>query len=98
MDGVKTIIHRHNDGNGTLTFESVQDCTAIAEAAMKQQNSGLTGSADVKLAARLPLVMVEAYLNNNKITMHEFLNNQDHIKRMCNDPALAHFRVWKGNL
>jgi hypothetical protein len=98
MDGVKTIIHRHNDGNGTLTFESVQDCTAIAEAAMKQQNSGLTGSADVKLAARLPLVMVEAYLNNNKITMQEFLNNQDHIKRMCNDPALAHFRVWPGQI
>jgi hypothetical protein len=98
MDGVKTIIHRHNDGNGTLTFESVQDCLAIAEAAQRQQNSGLTGSADVKLAARLPLVMVEAYLNNNKITMHEFLNNQDHIKRLVNDPALAHFRVWKGNL
>jgi hypothetical protein len=98
MDGVKTIIHRHNDGNGTLTFESVQDCTAIAEAAQRQQISGLTGSSDVKLAARLPLVMVEAYLNNNKITMHEFLNNQDHIRRMCSDPALAHFRVWKGNL
>jgi hypothetical protein len=96
MDGVKTIIHRHNDGKGTLTFERVQDCNAIAEAAMKQQNSGLTGSADVKLAARLPLVMVEAYMNNNNITMHEFLNNQDHIKRLVNDPALAHFRVWKG--
>lgn len=98
MSGVQTIIHRHNDGKGTLTFERVQDCTAIVEAAKRQQNIGNTGSGDVKLAARLPLVMVEAYLNNNNITMHEFINNQDHIKRMCDDPALAHFRIWKGKL
>jgi hypothetical protein len=98
MDAVQTIIHRHNDGKGTLTFERVQDCTAIAEAAKQQQNYGVTGTSEMKLAARLPLVMVEAYLNNNNITMNEFLVNREHIKRMCEDPALAHFRVWKGKL
>lgn len=86
------------DGKGTLTFERVQDCTAIAEAAKTQQLQGITGTSDMKLAARLPEVMVEAYMNRNNLTFHEFLNNKDHIKAMCNDPALAHFRVWKGRM
>lgn len=86
------------DGKGTITFESFQDCTAIAEAAKTQQLQSITGTSELKLAATLPMVMVEAYMNTNNITMHEFLNNKDHIKIMCNDPALAHFRVWKGKI
>ena len=98
MLDVQTRIHRHNDGQGGITFERFQDCTGIAENAKRQQLEGVTGSADMKLAATLPFVMVEAYMNTNNLTMHEFLNNKDHIKRMCNDPSLEHFRVWKGKL
>lgn len=98
MDDVKTIIHKHNDGQGGLSFERIQDCTAIAEAAKRQQNYGVTGTSDMKLAARLPLVIVERYLNDNAITMHEFLGNKEHIKRLCNDPSLSAFRVWNGRI
>lgn len=98
MIDVQTKIHRHNDGNGTLTFERFQDCTAIAENAKRQQTQGVTGTADMKLAATLPFIMVEAYMNANNIDMHEFLNNREHIRRMVNDPALAHFRIWNGKI
>lgn len=98
MDDLTTIVHKHNDGQGGLTIERVQDCTAIAEYAKKQQTQGVTGTSELKLAARLPLIMVEKYINDNGITMHEFMGNKEHIKKMCNDPALAHFRVWNGKL
>lgn len=95
---IQTNIHRHNDGVGGLTFERVQDCTNIAEACKTQQLQGVTGTADMKLAARLPMIMVERYLNGHGLTMNEFITNKEHVKRICNDPAMAHFRVWQGRL
>lgn len=94
----ETIIHRHNDGNGTLTFETVQDCTAIAERAKSMHNSGNHGSSEMKLAATIPNVFVDDYCNRNNITFHEFLKNEEHIKRLLNDPAIDHFRIWKGKI
>ena len=98
MQDVQTIIHRHNDGQGGLTFERVQDCNAIAERCKTQASQGITGSSDMKLAASIPLVIVEAYMNNAGITMQEFSSNKEHIRRMLQDPALAHFRVWNGKI
>lgn len=94
----QTIIHKHNDGNGTLTFETVQDCTAIAEAAKRAANEGNTGSSELKLAATIPNIFIDDYCNRNNITFHEFLKNKDHIKTILNDPALAAFRIWKGKV
>ena len=95
---LNNIIHRHHDGKGTLTFESVQDCTPIVEANRIQRLQGKTGSSEMKLAARFPNVIVERYLNENKITFHEWLGNPEHAKRMMQDPALAAFRVWEGRV
>lgn len=98
MNDLVDKIHRHNDGFGTLSFESIQDCTNIAEACKTQQLQGITGTGDIKLAARIPDVFVIKYCNDNNITFNEFLTNREHIKRLGNDPAIAHFRVWKGRL
>jgi hypothetical protein len=98
MSDIQTIIHRHNDGQGSLTFERVQDCNAIAEKCKTQANQGVTGSSDMKLAASLPYVMVEAYMNRTGIDMNEFCKNKEHIRNMLNDPALAHFRIWGGKI
>ena len=86
----------HSNTDGTMTFERVQDCTPIAENAKAMQNAGMTGSSDMKLAARIPNVMIEKYCNDNNILYSEWCGNRDHIKRMLNDPALAYFRVWRG--
>lgn len=90
---VQTRMH-HEDGK--TIFERVQDCDPIAERAKALHNEGMHGSSEMKHAAKLPRVLVERYCNDNGITFREFLNGQDHIRRMLNDPALSHFRIWKG--
>ena len=88
----------HSNTDGTMTFERVQDCTPIAENAKALHNAGFTGSADMKHAARIPSVMVEKYCNDNNILFSEWCQNPAHIRRMLADPALAHFRIWKGKV
>lgn len=85
--------------DGNLVTGTTQDCTPIAEHTKALQNSGFEGpSNDVKLAASVPFVFVEKYLNDNGITMQELARSQEHQKRLLNDPAIAHFRVWRGRV
>lgn len=79
------------------TFMRSQDCTPIAEYAKAQHNAGMTGSADVKHAARLPMVIVEQYCNDNGVSFAEFMQNPVHVKRLVQDPKNDAFRIWKGN-
>lgn len=92
---VQTRMHTED---GKTIFERVQDCTPIAEQCKALHNEGFHGSGDMRLAGRIPAVLVEKYLNLNNITFHEFLGNEDHIRRVMNDPAMAHFRVWPGKV
>lgn len=94
--GVKSVIALDHDGG--LVTGTVQDCTPIAEYTKALHNSGFTGSADMKLAASVPMVMVEKYCNDNGVAYADFMCSQEHKKRLLNDPALAHFRVWKGRV
>ena len=90
---VKTVIALED---GALHTGTIQDCTPFADYAKARHNEGLHGSSDMRLAASVPFVLVEKYLNDNGITLHEFSASQDHKKRLLNDPAIAHFRIWKG--
>lgn len=45
--------------------------------------------------ASFPLALVKAYMVEKNITFEEFLNNKEHIKNMCNDPALSKFKTYK---
>ena len=90
---IGTKFHFHD---GAMTVQRTQECTPIAERAKALHREGYHGSKDMKLAATIPSVMVEAYCNTKCITFAEFMQNKEHIRNMLNDPALAHFRVWKG--
>jgi hypothetical protein len=92
---IGTRIHTHD---GLTSFERIQDCTPIAERCKALHNEGHTGSKDMKLAASIPNVMVEKYCNDHGILFSEWCSNPQHIRRMLSDPALAHFRVWKGQI
>lgn len=94
-NGTQTVVALQD---GALVTGTIQDCTAIAEHTKALHNSGYTGSSDMKLAASLPFVIVEKYCNDNGVTMHELNSSQEHKRRMLNDPANAHFRVWKGRV
>jgi hypothetical protein len=92
---VQTRVHEED---GKTVFERVQDCAPIADRAKALHNEGLHGSSEMKHAASIPFVIVERYCNDNGISFQEFCNGEEHIRRMVNDPSLAHFRVWNGRV
>lgn len=92
---IGTKFHFHD---GAMTVQRTQDCTPIAEHAKALHNAGLHGTSEMKHAASIPFVMVERYCNDNGITFSEWSSDKAHIRRMLNDPALAHFRIWPGRI
>jgi hypothetical protein len=87
----------HQQGDTTI-FESVQDCSPILENAQALHKAGFHGSNETKHAARIPLVVVEAYCNKLGILFSEFIGDQAHRKAILNDPDLSGFRIWKGQV
>lgn len=94
-DMIQTKLHQHGD---LTTFERIQDCTPIIDDAKARHNQGMHGTSEVKHAARIPMVVIEKYLNENKISFYEFINNQEHIRRMVNNPDNSLFRIWPGRV
>lgn len=84
--------------DGILTVQATQDCTPIAEYCKTLHNEGVHGSNEMRHAASIPHVAIEAYLNQHGITYAEWIGNPVHIKRMCNDPDLRDFRIWPGRV
>ena len=84
--------------DSALIVHSIQDCDPIADWCKEQVAIGNTGSKDIKFVGRIPDVMVENYCNRNNLTFGEFLSNKDHIRAIMRDPALQHFRIWKGKI
>lgn len=81
-----------------LIVSASQDCTPIAEHCKALHNEGIHGSSEMRHAASFPKVIVEKYLNENGVTLEQFMNEPIHIKRMCNDPDNAMFRIWPGRV
>lgn len=64
-----------------------------------RQNEGFHGPAsDFKLRASIPAILVEHYCKTAGISLHEFMTNREHVKRMVNDPDLAYFRIAPGRM
>jgi hypothetical protein len=89
---------RLTEQDGRLIIANSQDCTLIAEHAKALHNAGMHGSSDMRLAASLPQVIVEKYCNERGINFQQFMNDPEHIKRVCNDPDNQMFRVWPGKI
>lgn len=88
----------HFDNENKMVVERAQDCNAIADWCKRQSAAGYVGSGEMKHAAKIPNVMIEAYINTKNISPHEFYANPVHMKAILNDPALADFRIWKGQV
>ena len=96
MQDLATKFHFYD---GKMVVQRTQDCTPILEMCKTQQREGQTGSSDMKLAMRIPNVIIEQYCNLNNVSYAEVMaNNSPHIKRMLNDPDLSGFRVWRGRV
>lgn len=94
--GTQTKIRQEHDG--TIVVSRKEDVTAHLKATKELHNSGFVGSKDLRLAASMPRVVVEAYCNQNGITFADFMQNREHQKRILNDSSLEHFRIWKGRV
>lgn len=85
------------DGAHMHTIRS-QDCTPIAERAYAMHKEGMHGSNEMRLAASIPMVIIEKYCNENGVQFHEFMSDEVHMRRICNHPDNKMFRVWPGKL
>jgi hypothetical protein len=95
MSNISTKIHVEN---GDVIWQRTQDCSSIAAETRRLSLEGVHGSSEMRHAARLPMVLVEAYMNDKGITFQEFMGNKSHVKTMLSDPALADFRIWEGKV
>ena len=98
MSQLTNEIIKHNDGKGSLTFVSTQNCDPIAEMCKKLQREGKTGSSEMRFVGTIPDVIVEKYCNEQGITYNEFCINRVHVQRIMNNPDYAHFRIWSGKI
>lgn len=92
------VLTRLHEGDGMIVVERVQDVEPIMDLAHDLRVSGQVGSSDMKLAASLPMVLVEQYCNDNGVTFEQFMDDPVHVNTMLNDPALKAFRVWEGRV
>jgi hypothetical protein len=79
-----------------MVVKSMQDVQPILQSVKDKVEVGDVGSKDMKHAATIPMVVIEAYMNRVGLTFQEFLRDKEHIKAMLNDKSLEGFRVWKG--
>lgn len=84
--------------DGEITYEATQDCEPILEWAKEAHNTGAHGSSDMKLAARVPVIVIEKYCHDNGITYQQYAQDKEHWRRLLNAPENALFRVWKGRI
>ena len=95
MSEVYTKIHESGD---TIGIERVQDCEPILDFTKQRRDQRAVGSSEMRHAASIPMVLVEAYCNDKGITFQQFMTNPAHGKTMLNDPALKYFRIWEGRV
>jgi hypothetical protein len=79
-----------------MVVKTMQDVQPILQSVKDKVEVGDVGSKDMKHAATIPMVVIEAYMNRVGLTFQEFLRDKEHIKSMLNDKSLEGFRVWKG--
>lgn len=95
MEGLITKVHDRGDA---IAFERVQDVEPHLNFAKRQRDNGDVGSSEMRHAASLPMVLVEAYCNDKGIKFEQFMADPSHIRAMVNDPALKSFRIWPGRV
>jgi len=81
-----------------LTLNRLQDVEPILHRVAAMRSVGDVGTSEMKIAGIVPKVLVEDYCNRAGISLHELMVNDDHCKRLLNDPDLSAFRVWQGQI
>lgn len=86
------------EADGKVFIAQTQDCTPIVERAQALHKAGEFGSSDMRHAATIPMVILEKYMNEHRVSYQELMSNPEHFRRICNDPDNSMFRIWPGRL
>ena len=80
----------HYDRDHLVSVHSADhaDLRAVADHCANLRAIGDTGSKDMKLAASVPGIFIQKYLNDNNVTFAEFMREPQHADRLLADPAL----------
>lgn len=87
-----------DDDNDRIVIVQEQNVGAIVDDCKARSNEGFHENGLGKHVARIPNVVVEHYLNVNRITLQEFMRDDTHMRRLVNDPAFADLRIWQGTI
>lgn len=96
VDGVVDYLH-YDEVAKNFTHEIVQDVEPILEdvkARAALSNGGRSLSRDMYHAARVPTVVVHAWLKKRGLTMQDLKGSI--VDDLLNDPDNAAWRIWKG--
>lgn len=91
------ITRAYVDGDN-LTLNRVQDVEPILSRVANMRSVGDVGTSEMKIAGIVPKVIVEAYCQKWGISLHDFMVDDAHCKRLLEDPSLSAYRVWQGKL
>lgn len=75
-----------------------RDVDAVADHCKALSNAGAGNGKDEKLAMSAPGWVVNDWCVRKGITFGEFMRDQRLQTRFIEDPANAHFRIWKGRI
>jgi len=85
-DGADLIERRSEDVEPIL--EHVKDLRSIHS----------VGTSEMRHAAKFPRSVVEAYMAQKGVTLHDMMTDPKHFDSMLRDPDLAGFRIWQGRI
>lgn len=74
-------------------MQLTQDVSPILRDIENYKQHNPTRQKGMHLKASFPMVLVKTYMAQKGIDFNEFINNKEHIKNMCSDPALSKFKV-----
>jgi hypothetical protein len=91
----------YDDTDKTFTHEVLQDVEPVLESAKKLHleggsTAGKNAAGDFYHAARVPLVLVLAWLKQRGLTQQDFKGQV--LKDFLNDPDHSAFRIWPGRV
>jgi len=86
--------YHYDEGEDRLTIKRVQDVEPILEANKRAFNLGHVQPGPVRLAARIPTIVIESYLQCGI----DLINDESAMKKFLNDPDNRYFRTMPGKV
>lgn len=84
--------------DGKIIHTEAQDVEPILKHCKFLRDAGITGSGELKHAAKIPVAVSEAWRKKRGISFHEMMANPAHAAAFLNSEEAAPYRIWKGKV